>query len=290
MSAAASAAGAAGPIRIGVVADVHLTPPGTGPLAWHNPYALADAADRLADALAWCVAEGAETLAVLGDLAHFGDDTSLEAGVRLAAAAGRPTWMTPGNHDCTQEDGALAAAVERFGRGGARIAPAAGDLLGGWLRVAGLGLVGDRSGLTAAADRLPLAAWGDGPVLLLSHYPLLSFRADAERAGLAHPGDLTNLATASQALFDRAAPTVVVHGHAHLRHASVADAVLQLSVAALIEPPFEATLLELDRIDGGLAVRRRAVAMQHAGGARIPALAPAVGSWRFAAGRWRADG
>jgi len=277
-------------MRIGIVTDVHLAPAGTEPLAWHNPYALADAAERFEQALRLCTAEGAEVIALLGDLAHFGDAASLEAGVRIAAAAGRPVWLVPGNHDCTEADGALARAVARHGAGAVRQPPPTGVPLDGGWRLAGLGLVGDRGGLTArSTGASPVAAWGGDPVLLLSHYPLLSFAEEARRAGLRHPGDLGDLAEVAPPVLSRRAPTVVLHGHAHLRHASSVGPVLQLSCAALIEPPFEVTLLDLDvdPDDRSTTVHRRADAVAQSGAARLPILVPPEGRWRFDGGRWR---
>lgn len=274
-------------MRIGVVTDVHLAPAGTAGLAWHNPYALADAAARFEWALWLCTAEGAAAIAVLGDLAHFGDAASLDDGVRIAAGAGVPVWVVPGNHDCTEADDALVEAVARVGAASVRLAPAVGEAVAGGLRVAGLALAGERSGLSArSAAPPPVAAWGSDPVLLLSHYPLLSFVEEARRANLLHPGDLGDSAAVAPPVLARSWPTVVVHGHAHLRHAAVAGPVLQLSCAALIEPPFEITLLDVVRAGDRWRIGRRALSAAPSPDLRLPVLAPPTGEWIWAGGGW----
>jgi hypothetical protein len=69
---------------------------------------------------------------------------------------------------------------------------------------------------------------------------------------------------------------VVVHGHAHVRDALVLGSVLQIACAALVEPPFEATLLDITEEDGGrVSVRRECVRIAPSpDGARLPVLSP----------------
>jgi hypothetical protein len=69
-------------LRLGIVADPHLALERLEDARWHNPYRLADAHERLDVALAHPLLEGVDVVAVLGDLAHFGDRTSV------------PTWST----------------------------------------------------------------------------------------------------------------------------------------------------------------------------------------------------
>lgn len=93
--------GAPSVLRLGAVADSHLAPAGTPPACWHNAHDLTGAHDRLAAALALLGSAGVDAVAVLGDLAHLGDDVSLDAGTRLLEAAGLPVFVVPGNHDCS---------------------------------------------------------------------------------------------------------------------------------------------------------------------------------------------
>jgi hypothetical protein len=101
------------------------------------------------------------------------------------------------------------------------------------------------------------AAAGDaGLVLVGSHFPVLSEAPRLAAAGLPYPGDLVNRAELERRLRSASRPTVVLCGHIHARCSMHAGHLLQLSVGALIEPPFDATIVELDAT--ALAVRRTA--------------------------------
>ncbi len=279
-------------MRLGIITDVHLVPVNSGPLSWHNAYAVADAAAHFREALARLVAAGADAIAILGDLSNDGGDASLDDGVRLAAASGRPVWMVPGNHDVIARPDALAAAIARSGANDVRLAPPGGVLLGDGVRLAGLAaLTRDRptkDTAVRAAAPLPVPAWGDDLVLLLAHYPLLSLAERAADAGLKYAGDLADRAVVATPLLRRAAPTVVAHGHLHLRDTTSVGSILQFSCAALIEPPFEVTLLDITRRDGRATVRREATPVVPSPDVRLPVLASPDGAWTFEASAWRA--
>jgi len=292
-------------MRFGIITDVHLVPADSGPLSWHNAYAVTDTATswhnayavtdtatRFREALARCVAADVDAIAVLGDLSNDGDDASLDDGVWLAAASGRPVWIVPGNHDVITHADALAAAVARADAGAVRLAPPGGVPLGDGVRLAGLAaLTRDqppKNTAVRAAAPLPVPAWGDDLVLLLAHYPLLSLVARAADAGFKYAGDLADLDALAAPLVRRAAPTVVAHGHLHLRDASSVGRVLQLSCAALIEPPFEVTLLDIARHGGRATARRASTPVAPSSDVRLPVLAPPDGAWAFEAGAWRA--
>ncbi len=130
------------------------------------------------------------------------------------------------------------------------------------------------------------ATWGDAPVLLGSHFPVLSRAQVVRAAGLPYAGDLVNRERVAAPLLARAAPTVVVCGHLHVREGVADGALLQVACGALIEPPFEATLLDLREDGAGLAVNRTAHELGRAEERRDPRLAPAEEAWRFAGGRW----
>ncbi len=279
-------------MRFGIITDVHLASAGAGSLSWHNAYAMADVVTRFRDALARCVAAEVDAIAVLGDLSNDGDDASLDDGVRLAAASGRPVWLVPGNHDVIARADALATAIARVGAGTVRLAPPGGVPLGGGVRLAGLAaLTCDRltkDTTVRAAAPLPVPAWGDDLVLLLAHYPLLSLAERATDAGLKYAGDLADLDALATPLRRRATPTVVAHGHLHLRDASSVGRVLQISCAALIEPPFEVTLLDIARYGGRATARRASTPVAPSPDVRLPVLAPPDGAWMFEAGAWHA--
>ena len=92
-------------MKLGVIADPHLSVLRDEPASWHNPYRLADAHDRLDAALTDPLFDDVDAFALLGDLAHFGakgyqrcssnpshsrSDISSTRSRRLAATAGRP--------------------------------------------------------------------------------------------------------------------------------------------------------------------------------------------------------
>jgi len=277
-----------------VVADAHLAPVDAGVaegLAWHNRYAMSDAAERFRLALGRCAGQGAEAVAVLGDLSHFGGARSLEEGVRIAAGCGLPVFVVAGNHDVLERAGALGEAVGRVGARHVRLLGPAGELVvGEGLRVAGLSVQRGRSpdGFRSAGG-LPVGHWDEEEeaVVLISHYPVVSLAARAAEAGLRYAGDLVNLEEVARPLLARGAPTVVVHGHLHIRASLMAGSVLQVSCAALVEPPFEVTLLDIGREGGRLAVRRRSFPVAPSPeGVRLPVLSLAEEGWAFEAGGW----
>jgi 3',5'-cyclic AMP phosphodiesterase CpdA len=274
-------------MKIGLIADIHLSPPGTPPAAYHNPYAMAEAAIYFQLALARCVEAAVDVIAVLGDLSHHGDAPSLLQGVRLAAATGLPVWVVPGNHDVDKDPAALAQAISRAGMPAVRLARPAGERGPGGVRIAGLPslMTGAPEGAAHAVEAPDVAAWGDVPVLLLTHYPLLSLREEATTAGLKYAGDLDNRAAVAEAVLRRAAPTVIVHGHLHLRAAKMAETVLQLACGALIEPPFEFAILEIVA-SSGLAVSWDPAPVADAPRAHLPILPSFKRAWTFGAQGW----
>jgi 3',5'-cyclic AMP phosphodiesterase CpdA len=274
------------PLQLGLIADVHLNPAGTAPVAWHNPYRLADAAQRFTQALNHCCTAGADAIVVLGDLTHFGDDTSLHTGVALAAACDRPVYIVPGNHDVAVRPDALLTAIADVSAPGVQLAPPDGVVLDG-VRLAGLAQLSAAPDWGATALALPLLdAWGDDLVVYLSHYPLLSLAARAQAAGLQYPGDLTNLSLVRVPFCERAAPTIVVHGHAHVRAAEADGVLLQLACAALIEPPFDVSLLTIERTTDATTVQLARMPLLEAPQVRLPILSPVADSWIYQNHRW----
>jgi 3',5'-cyclic AMP phosphodiesterase CpdA len=261
-------------MRLGVVSDVHHCVQPRPGASYHNPYDVAGALGRLRGALQWFADEQVEAVVLDGDLADLGDGPSLAAVVEAVANCwDGPALAVPGNHDVEEQPDALARAVAEGGRGRLRVASARGTEHGG-MRIAGIDRVDGSAPLSGEA-------WGTGPVVVATHFPLLS-RADAvQRHGLKYAGDLPGRERVLAGVLGREG-TVVVNGHLHVRDTHADGGLLQLSVAALVEPPFEATILDLER----QKVRRRAVRMRDADVAQEPVLAPADETWVFDAGRW----
>lgn len=215
---------------LGVVSDLHHTPRPAPGLSWHGPFDVAGALPRLREGLAWFAEQRVDAVAVLGDLSQDGDEESLDA-VLAALAEGwdGPAFVVAGNHDTLLRDDAVTAAVARLGDDRIRMAGAGAEL--GGFRLAGPGT--------------GLAGTGDAPLIVLSHYPLLS-RADAFAArGLAYAGDLPDGARIAAALAARPAPTLVLNGHLHARDDHRQGPVRQITVGPLVEAPYEVSIFEL---------------------------------------------
>ena len=278
-------------MRLGVIADAHLSPPGTRVSAFHtgyeSPYTIA--AYRLA--LRRCAKEGVDGVVLLGDLSQSGDDKSLETGVRLAAETKRRVWAVSGNHDCFERTEALEMAVWRVAADNVQLASPAGEVAEREPRVAGLCVTSGSGGYKAVSHGGRGAVdWGDEPAVWLSHYPMVSFAEEVSSANLIYGDDLEDLEAVARPLLARSAPTVVLSGHIHLRHNCVVGKVLQLSCAALVEPPFEITILDL-QVDpetrgDRTVVRRRSVPLVSGSAISCPALAPPTQEWVFEAGEW----
>jgi predicted phosphodiesterase len=276
-------------VKLGVVTDIHVCPPGAPPAAWHNPYDLERAVWRLELALERLEDEGVEAIAVLGDLTSKADAGSVERCLTALRRVRVPLRIVPGNHDAEPGGVDLATAVTALGEPHVTLGAPSGETLAGrW--IAGVGI-----GRDEAADRWLVGAveaddWGDAPVVLLSHSPLIDREAVVAAAGLRNAGTFGDPSGVQAALTERSGPTVVLHGHFHVRDAVVRGPVVQIGFAALIEPPNEVAVVELAEDDGRLVVDVRRLPVEPVAAARQPVLVPERQRWRFAAGAWVADG
>jgi hypothetical protein len=194
--------------------------------------------------------------------------------------------FVPGNHDVTVQSDALAQALVHRDAPHLRLASITGDRIAG-MRVAGLSVLRGTTWFDANSDLVPSpASWGDSPVVWLSHFPILSLAMVAERAGLRYPGDLGNLDAVAAPLVGRTVPTVVLHGHAHLRVVRAARSLLQIGCAALIEPPFEITLVDIVATAAAIKVDITCQSVASTEDFALPVLAPAHSTWMFTNGRW----
>jgi hypothetical protein len=94
--------------------------------------------------------------------------------------------------------------------------------------------------------------------VVASHYPIISQAPLLSRAGLPYYGDLIGRAGVAASLCERDEPIVILNGHIHARCSVSTATLLQLSVGALVEPPFDCTLIDVDA-DDGIVVRRTAI-------------------------------
>jgi predicted phosphodiesterase len=270
-------------LKLGIVTDSHLGPGGTRVGAWHNEYYMSDTVTAFRYALQRCIEEGVDGVVLLGDISNSGDDWSVETGVRLAARTGLPVWV---NHDCFERVGAVRDAVRRVEARNVRLATPEGAMAEG-VRVAGVSITMDDAWVSRADGRPDVSRWGDEPVVWLTHYPLISFEETTREAGLLYGDELADREEVLRPLVERLQPTIVVSGHVHLRVDSVAGQVLQLACAALVEPPFEVTLLDVERGERQVSVRVENVALVPSLTVRTPTFVPPKREWVFEAGEWR---
>lgn len=279
-------------MRLGIISDAHLSPPGTRVSGFHTGYETAEIMTIYRLALQRCVQEDVDGIVLLGDLSQSGDGESLETGVRLAAETGRRVWAVSGNHDCFERVDALDAAVRRGAADNVRLTTATGEVVEVETRVTGFGTTSGSWGYKACSHGGQHTDWwGNKLTVLLTHYPMISFSEKVSSASLIYGDDLEDREEVARPPLERSAPTVVVNGHIHLRHACVVGALLQVSCAALVEPPFEVTLLDFEvdpETEGGrVVVRRNSIPLDSSPAVRCPTLAPAQQEWAFEAGTWR---
>jgi predicted phosphodiesterase len=263
-------------MRTGVLADIHVSLDPERRASWHNEYDFAGVRARLRQAAELFAAEGVDCVLALGDLAHDGDAASLREAL-APLAGGAPVFAVGGNHDGPRPTAALEAmtldGIRLPGWRALRAAPGA--------RIAGVRAERRDSGCWAAARPPALATWGDQLVLLATHFPLLSLAAEVRARGLPYAGDLAGRVALADALVGRLAPTLVVCGHLHVRESTVSGTLLQLASGALIEPPFEATIVDARPAADGARVTRIAHELASAPELLDPRLAPAEETWDF---------
>jgi hypothetical protein len=90
------------------------------------------------------------------------------------------------------------------------------------------------------------------------------------------------------AILARTAPTVILHGHIHIRHAVSEGNLLQIGVAALIEPPHEVAVIEIDERDGALTVSAEHHSVADFETDVLPVLSPDRSVWTYREGAWAA--
>jgi hypothetical protein len=257
-------------MRIGVLSDLHceLEPAGS---RWINDFEPERLDERTDAALAWFSEAHVDLILLLGDVVQFANLSDLEHMFsRLATADVAPLATVGGNHDlrlgdefadCARKHGIRLLAEEPLelvtGVGVSR-GPAPPQYVG---RLAG----------PTEADL----------VVVASHFPLLSEASKVAAAGLPYAGDLVNRADLEGELRADGRPKLVLSGHIHARCSTHEGPLLQFTVGALIEPPFDATLVEID----GTSVRRTA-RRQGAIAVTDPVFAAGDELWQWANDHW----
>ena len=284
-------------MRIGLLSDLHCDLAPSRERSWINRYEPLELPRRLGDAIEILSVERPDLILLLGDTTELGDRDAFDFVLsRVRKSNGPPIVAVAGNHDV----GAVVAVVAGNVDGGAHndalaMSARAHDvrlLAGDATRVAGVPLLG--VGITRAAP-----GWGgfrgaldapprDGPFdIVASHFPLISHEAEITAAGLPYSGDLVNRAELESLLRQSRVPTVVFSGHVHSRCSAASGNILQITVASMIEPPFECTVVDIDSAgDDFISVRRRAFTLGDPA-AINPVFAPADERWHWRGG-WTA--
>jgi Calcineurin-like phosphoesterase len=284
-------------LRLGVIADPHLALERVEDASWHNPYRLADAHERLDAALAHPLLDRVDVIVVLGDLAHFGDRTSLRYVVDAVANSDRPAVLLSGNHDVLTPGVRLEDEVRARGAGHvlsplASIpeAPAVKAFVaaGAGLAVHEVTELTERRAQPFDVDGRRLAH-ADPPTnvdVWLTHFPLLTLEDRCRDAQLLYAAHLEYLAPPPATLPAAVGPVVVLSGHLHLRAITHDANVLQLAFAALVEPPYEVAVVDIDVDAASVSYRCESVTEPDA--ERLPVLDPPTGRWSFdsRSGRW----
>ena len=100
-------------------------------------------------------------------------------------------------------------------------------------------------------------------------------------AGLPYAGDLVNRLELEGRLRSDSRPKLVLSGHIHARCSTHDGALLQFTVGALIEPPFDATVVEIE----GTSVRRTARRLGEIA-VTDPVFAADDERWQWTGDRW----
>lgn len=265
-------------MRLGVLSDLHceLEPSGS---RWINPYEPEGLDGRLDAALEWFAESRVDLVVLLGDLVQFATPGDLAHVVaRVEASAPAPLAAVNGNHDLRLGDD-FAARARAHGIRLLHEEP---------VEVEGVAVTG------VAVDRGPTppqylgSAKGltdsDGPLVVASHFPVLSEASRVAAAGLPYAGDLVNRPELEGALRADGRPKLVLCGHVHVRCSTQAGPLLQLMSGAMIEPPFDAAVVDVDAATVRRSVRRF-------GGIPVtdPVFSPDEELWRWSGDRWLAE-
>jgi Icc-related predicted phosphoesterase len=270
-------------LKIGVIADIHAAPADCPPESWQGEYAPAGGAALARQAVAKLRSDSIDALFVLGDSANDGDHQSMKDAVAAVSSMSVPTWIVAGNVDLsrnqTELEDSLAAVAPNL-----RVPTALGRPFQGFI-VAGLRFQGSSADAIALANRPNVEAWRDEPVLLISHYPVISRRDEALAGGWKYSGDANGLGGLDAELAARRAPTIVLHGHLHLKDAMTHGALLQLGFPALIESGHQIAIVTISTDAGEiqLDIAWLAAAPDDRPVAKI---GEPAGSWVFANHEW----
>jgi len=268
-------------MRLGVIADPHVSLDRVEDAAWHNPYRLADAHERLEVALTHPFVAGADAIAVLGDLCHFGDERSMRFVVDAVTATGKPAVMLSGNHDVL-EPGVRLANVDL---------PELPTFDGFAVELHHVVELARDGRQPFDVESSVVVDHDAAPLLVLTHFPVLAgLEHRCRDAGLLYAAHLGQLAPPPPTVMRAGRPTVVLSGHLHLRGVTVDESVINIVFAALVEPPYEVASVELTADDAGaVTVTYDCASVRQPDAEKLPVLDPPAGAYRWTGERWAAS-
>lgn len=276
-------------VRFGIVSDAHLAPEDAEPYRWHNTVDLPHAAELLDAALAWLETRAIDALVLLGDLTEDADPDSFTQVQDRVLRLGLPVLAVPGNCDVdwsASSTGAFAAIACP----GVTTAPACLPPRDG-ISIELIGITPAPASKQLRSVREPACIVGDSDrSLIFSHYPVLNLDANLAVAGYRSSGNLTDRAALEAELRAGGNPVLAVHGHLHVHDAQISGALLQLSCAALIEPPHSASVIEVCVQPDRITVERTAHSLRVDQVERLPVFAPMHGRWAWDGIRWSSAG
>lgn len=272
-------------LTIGVVAEIHCTPPGEPNAVWHNELRF-DLGLELLDAVLHRFREhDVDVIAVLGDLSNLADRESLGRVRQKLQATGKPIILLSGNHDVTDDPGSPSGFQHFFADAATCTPPLLTALSGRSVQL--LGVERDAETNTLRSLGAPISSRIGSLEIIMSHYPLLPLAETLRLAGMKHAGDLTDLEQRTSELLALTKPAIVLHGHLHVRATTVAGQILHLSFAALVEPPHECSMLTISTLPGGqLRIARSASSVLATPELQLPVLSPSEEIWSFAGEAW----
>lgn len=275
-------------VRLGIITEIHIVPPGTPEGVWHNPFLFDQAEELFSRAVQRCAEQQVDAIAILGDLTHFADPGSFAKVRRVLEQVELPVYVLPGNHDLDTTDCPLAAFQHALDLPHVTIAPRTLALTPQIdLMLVGLEPGGEGRGYAAVSPRQ--VTGNDAKLTVaLTHFPAYAMKKRLADAGLKHAGDLVNREPLLEAIASTPGPVLIVNGHLHVHATIAAGRMLQLSVAALIEPPHDVSLLSIGFDDAGNPwVTRQASGLFEVPGVSLPVLSDRAECWQFEESGWR---
>jgi hypothetical protein len=274
-------------IRLGVVTEIHIVPPGTPEGFWHNPFLFDQAEELFGRAVERCLEAEVDAIAILGDLTHFADPGSFAGVRRVLEPVELPVYVLPGNHDLDASVQPMAAFQQALDLPHVTIAPQTVALTPE-IDLSLIGLEPGGGDWKYAGVRSRAVTGNDAKLqLVLTHFPAYAMAPMLADAGLKHAGDLVNRPAVQDAIAALPGPVLIVNGHLHV-HATIADGrMLQLSVAALIEPPHDVSIVTVGFDEAGNPwVRRQASGLFETPGVSLPVLSDREERWQVVEGAW----